>query len=67
MEVLAALVVSTRELTAANLRLHLQDRAWREQIPEAFVRVERLPRNGMGKLMRNELARTIQVPPKPGT
>jgi acyl-coenzyme A synthetase/AMP-(fatty) acid ligase len=60
-EVMVALVVSRRDLSIKEVASYLKTSFLAEKIPEFVVRVRNLPRNSMGKLMRNELPSVVDV------
>jgi len=57
--VVAAVVRSDEALTDRTLRTYLNERLVDYQRPAAFVFVEALPRNAMGKVLRRELLRIV--------
>jgi acyl-CoA synthetase (AMP-forming)/AMP-acid ligase II len=48
-------VVEATELDEAAVRQHCEANLAKYKVPERFVRVDRLPRNAMGKIVRTEL------------
>jgi acyl-coenzyme A synthetase/AMP-(fatty) acid ligase len=57
--VIAAVVRSDQTLSDRTLRTYLSERLVDYQRPAAFVFVEALPRNAMGKVLRRELERIV--------
>lgn len=54
-EEIYALIVSQSALDAGALRTHCQQRLQRPFVPARFIRVDRIPRNEMGKIERGRL------------
>lgn len=58
-ERVAALVVADDQLDEAGLLAFCSERLARYKIPQVWARIDQLPRNGMGKIIRPELPRLL--------
>lgn len=58
-ERVAALVVADDHLDEAGLLAFCSERLARYKIPQVWARIDHLPRNGMGKIIRPELPRLL--------
>ncbi|MFT3660423.1 MAG: AMP-binding protein [Gordonia sp. (in: high G+C Gram-positive bacteria)] len=56
-QVLNAYLVSERKLADDEIKEHLRSRLERYKVPKAFIRIDAVPRNAAGKVLRGELAR----------
>jgi len=60
-EVCAAFVVVRDEVAEADLRAFARGRLARFKVPKTFTLVERLPRNSLGKVQKDELVREVHA------
>ncbi|MFT3881770.1 MAG: AMP-binding protein [Gemmatales bacterium] len=57
-QVLNAYVVSGRDLSVDEIKAHLRTRLERYKVPKAFIRIDAVPRNASGKVLRSDLPGT---------
>jgi acyl-CoA synthetase (AMP-forming)/AMP-acid ligase II len=60
-EMCAAYVATSAALTEDELRAFCRERLARFKVPKTFTFVERLPRNSLGKVQKDELARAVHA------